>query len=127
MPESRANAIAVMPRTKAHVRCRGTGLFGWSRSTRRTAHRHQMSETAIASVGSGSTVQPSRSDAAVGGSAGVGPCPSAGAAMASQDPAPRTVAAARTSTRRAGIVLIGLIVPRTGPIGGVTTERDARP
>ena len=73
IPDSRATASANMPARNAAVRRRGTGLPGCAASTRRTAHSHHTIVAAIPSVGSGSKVQPRRSDAGVGGSLGIGP------------------------------------------------------
>ena len=50
------------------VRRRGTRLSGWTASTRRTAHSHQPTATAMPSVGSGSNDQPNRRIDGVGGS-----------------------------------------------------------
>ena len=47
MPEISANASASIPPRKATVRRRGTGLRGWTESTRRTAHSHQTTVAAM--------------------------------------------------------------------------------
>ena len=69
-------------------------------------------------VGSGSNVQPRRSEASVGGSAGVAPWAATGLAVASQPPTPTSPAsrATRPAARRLAVadVVIAAIVARTG-------------
>ena len=120
MPEISANARASIPARKATVRRRGTGLCGWTESTRRTAHSHQTTVAAMARVGIGCQVQPSSSDAAVGGSAGTGPWARTGpaaTAAASSPVSPATVA------RIACRPVIGEMVPRTGVAVAWTSPR----
>ena len=61
IPETSAKASAVIPARKATVRRRGTGFPGCAALTRRTAHSHQPTATAMPRVGSGSNDQPSSS------------------------------------------------------------------
>ena len=65
IPDSSANARAVMAAAKATVRRRGTRLCGCAPFTRPTAHAHHSSPQRIASVGSGGNVQPRSRLAAV--------------------------------------------------------------
>src|SRR5688500_10639215 len=88
-------ASAARPAAKATDRRTGTGLVGCAAFTRRTAHHHHMAAMAMASVGRGSNVQPSRSVAAEGGSAGTGPWAAADGAVASHTIAPRPTSRAR--------------------------------
>src|SRR5258705_714419 len=89
MPEINANASASIPARNATVRRRGTGFVGWARSTWRTAHTHQVTIAAMASVGIGSQVQPNNSAAAVGGSVGTGPLARTGPAAATTATSPQ--------------------------------------
>src|SRR5688572_5361591 len=112
MPDSRAKARADRPAANATDRRTGTGFAGCAAFTRRTAHHHQTAAPAMPSVGSGSNVQPSRSVAADGGSAGPGPWAATAVAAASQQTAPIPIIGP-TPRRSFGRVLIARIVART--------------
>ena len=81
--------------------------------TRRTAHVHQARAATIASVGSGSNVQPNSSETTVGGSAGVGPCAATGPARSRLPATAATAASHGTSRRDVRVMRIGGIVPRS--------------
>src|SRR5262245_17740372 len=83
MPDINATAIVSIAPTNVHVRWAGTGLWGWAAFTLRTAQRQTSSAGTMPSVTSGSNDQPNVRLTASGGSAGVGPCASAGSAVAS--------------------------------------------
>ena len=100
---SSAKASAAIPHRKAAVRLRGTGFPGWTVLTRRTAHSHHPTATAMPSVGTGSNVQLNSSEATVGGSVGTAPWAATGPASTIEPATAATTAEARWGRRRPDI------------------------